>query len=250
MIKRIRVTFAIILIAPLFLVCSLLAMLLGHILLWVHLKRASEVTVHFLLDILIAWIFFWLGVRLHVEGKENIPSWGTKVCYIANHQSMMDIPVIYGSGMWCGLVAKKELFRIPVLHGLLSILRCVAIDRSSLRASLKSIMKGVEQIDSGYPMGIFPEGTRSKTGEIAEMKAGAFKMATRSKALVVPVAMKNTRHTLEAVDSFRIVHVYVRIMKPIDTSVLSDEEIKTLHSDVESEIREAYAELPGPYAKR
>ncbi len=247
--KRIRVTIAIIFIAPLFLVLSLLAMLLGHLLLLLHLERASEKTVHFLLDILIAWIFLCLGVRLHVSGKENIQAWGTRVCYIANHQSMMDIPVLYGAGMWCGLVAKKELFRIPLLHGLLSILRCVAIDRSSLRASLKSIMKGVEQIESGYPMGIFPEGTRSKTGEIAEMKAGAFKMATRPKALVVPVALKNTRCTLEAVDSFRIVHVYVKILKPIDTSALSEEEMKTLHSDVENAIREAYAALPGPYAK-
>ena len=219
--KRIRVTIAIIFIAPLFLVLSLLAMLLGHLLLLLHLERASEKTVHFLLDILIAWIFLCLGVRLHVSGKENIQAWGTRVCYIANHQSMMDIPVLYGAGMWCGLVAKKELFRIPLLHGLLSILRCVAIDRSSLRASLKSIMKGVEQIESGYPMGIFPEGTRSKTGEIAEMK----------------------------VDSFRIVHVYVKILKPIDTSALSEEEMKTLHSDVENAIREAYAALPGPYAK-
>lgn len=248
--KRIRVTFAIILIAPLFLVLSLLAMVLGHLLLWVRLRRASEKTVHFLLDILIWWIFICLGVRVHVTGRENIPVWGKRVCYIANHQSMMDIPVLYGSGMWCGLVAKQELFRIPVLHGLLSILRCVAIDRSSLRASLKSILKGVEQIESGYPMGIFPEGTRSRTGEIAEMKAGAFKMATRPKALVVPVAMKNTRSTLEAVDSFRIVHVYVDIMKPIDTSALSEEELKTLHSDVENEIRQSFAALPGPYARR
>lgn len=248
--KRIRVTIGIIFIAPLFLVLSLLAMILGYLLHLLPLERASEKTVHFLLDILIAWIFFCLGIRLSVEGKENIPQWGKKVCYIANHQSMMDIPVLFGSGAWCGLVAKKELFRIPILHGLLSILKCVAIDRSSLRASLKSIMKGVEQIESGYPMGIFPEGTRSKTGEIAEMKAGAFKMATRPKALVVPVVLKNTRQTLEAVDSFRIVHVYVRILPPIDTSLLSDEEMKTLHSDVEAQIKEAYAELPGPYVKR
>ena len=142
------------------------------------------------------------------------------------------------------------LFRIPLLRGLLKVLRCVAIDRSSLRASLKSILTGVEQINEGYPMGIFPEGTRSKTGEIAEMKAGAFKMATKPGALVVPVAMKNTRCTLEAADSLRPVHVYVRIMKPIDTSKLSDEELKTLHSDVEREIREAYEELPGPYGRR
>ncbi len=248
--KRIRLTISIIIIAPVFLVLSVLAMLFGNILRLMHLERASEKTVHFFLDILIIWIFFWLGMRLHVEGRENIPAWGKKVCYIANHQSMMDIPVIYGAGMWCGLVAKKELFRIPVLHGLLSVLKCVAIDRSSLRASLQSILQGVKHIESGYPMGIFPEGTRSKTGEIAEMKAGAFKMATKPQALVVPVAMKNTRYTLEAVNSFRIVHVYVKIMKPIDTSMLSDDEMKALHTTVETEIREAYDSLPGPYDKR
>ena len=248
--KRIRVTVGFALIAPVFLVLSIVVVILGHLLSWMKLERASEKTVHFLLDILIAWIFICLGVRLHVDGRENIPRWGTKVCYIANHQSMMDIPVLYGAGMWCGLVAKQELFRIPVLNWLLKILKCVAIDRSSLRASLKSIMTGIERIESGYPMGIFPEGTRSKTGEIAEMKAGAFKMATRPKALVVPVALKNTRNTMEAADSFRPVHVYVRIMKGIDTAALDEEGLKTLHTAVENEIRTAYAELPGPYDKR
>ena len=246
----IRLTIGIIVIAPVFLVLSLLAMALGWLLSVVRLERASEKTVHFILDILIVWICIFLGVRLHVEGKENIPAWGEKVCYVPNHQSLMDIPILYGSGMWCGLVAKKELFSIPLLHGLLRTLKCVPIDRSSLRESFKSIIEGSDRISSGYPMGIFPEGTRSKTGEIAEMKAGAFKMATRVGALVVPVAMKNTRNAFEAIDSFRIVHVYVKIMKPIDSSSLSEEGLKTLHSDVENEIREAYASLPGPYARR
>ncbi|MBO8435533.1 MAG: 1-acyl-sn-glycerol-3-phosphate acyltransferase [Spirochaetes bacterium] len=248
--KRIRVTISLIFIAPVFVVLAIIAMALGHLLNFMHLRRASEKTVHFLLDILVWWIFICLGMHLHIEGKENIPAWGKKVCYIANHQSMIDIPVLYGSGMWCGLVAKQELFRIPLLHGLLKILKCVAIDRSSLRASLQSILKGVEQIKQGYPMGIFPEGTRSKTGEIAEMKAGAFKMATKPGALVVPVAMKNTRNTFEAADSFRIVQVYVKIMEPVDTSVMSEEELKVLHTKIEEEIKEAYALLPGPYDKR
>ena len=248
--KRARLIIAIIFLAIPFVILSVLTIVLGNLLRVLKLRRASEKTVHFLLIILIRWIFICVGLRLHTEGRENIPAWGTKVCYISNHQSMMDIPVLYGAGMWCGLVAKEELFRIPVLHGLLKVLRCVAIDRSSLRASLKSILTGVEQINEGYPMGIFPEGTRSRTGDIAEMKAGALKMATKPGALVVPVAMKNTRNTLEAADSLRPVHVYVRIMKPIDTSKLSDEELKTLHSDVEKEIREAYDELPGPYDRR
>ena len=247
--KKIRLTIGIIFIAPVFLVLSLLAMALGWLLSVVRLERASEKTVHFILDILIVWICIFLGVRLHVEGKENIPAWGEKVCYVPNHQSLMDIPILYGSGMWCGLVAKKELFSIPLLHGLLRTLKCVPIDRSSLRESFKSIIEGSDRISSGYPMGIFPEGTRSKTGEIAEMKAGAFKMATRAKAKIVPVAMKNTRFAFESADSLRPVHVYVKIMAPVDTAELDEESVRSVHALVENEIRAAFDTLPGPYGR-
>ena len=247
--KRARLIIAIIFLAIPFVILSVLTIVLGNLLRVLKLRRASEKTVHFLLIILIRWIFICVGLRLHTEGRENIPAWGTKVCYISNHQSMMDIPVLYGAGMWCGLVAKKELFRIPVLHGLLRVLKCVAIDRSSLRESLKSIIEGSDKIKKGYPMGIFPEGTRSKTGEIAEMKAGAFKMATRAKARIVPVAMKNTRASFEAADSLRPVHVYVKIMPAIDTAAMDEEEMKNVHSIVEKEVRDAYASLPGPYER-
>lgn len=244
-----RQIIGIIFIAPVFIVLALVTMIMGGLLHVLHLERASEKSVHFILSILIVWIFIWFGIRLHVTGKENIPSWGERVCYVPNHQSIIDIPVLYASGMWCGLVAKKELFSIPVLHGLLRVLKCVEIDRSSLRESLKSIIEGSDRIKKGYPMGIFPEGTRSKTGEIAEMKAGAFKMATRAKAKVVPVAMKNTRMAFEAADSLRPVHVYVKIMPAIDTSAMDEEEIKDVHNVVEKEVRGAYESLPGPYGR-
>ena len=247
--RKARQIIGMIFIAPVFIVLALVAMAAGGALHLMHAERASEKTIHFILSFLIAWIFIWFGIRLHVSGKENIPAWGERVCYVPNHQSIIDIPVLYASGMWCGLVAKKELFKIPILHGLLRSLKCVAIDRSSLRESLKSIIEGSDKIKKGYPMGIFPEGTRSKTGEIAEMKAGAFKMATRANAKIVPVAMKNTRMTFEAADSLRPVHVYVKIMAPIDTSVMDEEEIKSVHSVVEKEVKDAYASLPGPYER-
>ena len=114
--KRARLIIAIIFLAIPFVILSVLTIVLGSLLRAMKLRRASEKTVHFLLIILIRWIFICVGLRLHTEGRENIPAWGTKVCYISNHQSMMDIPVLYGAGMWCGLVAKAELFRIPLLR--------------------------------------------------------------------------------------------------------------------------------------
>ena len=246
---KLRLIIGIIFIAPMFVLLGVLSMIFGGLLWALRLRQASYAVVHFILGWLIGWIYFFLGVRVKVEGRENIPRWGEKVCYVPNHQSIIDIPVLYASGMWCGLVAKKELFKIPVLHGLLRVLKCVAIDRSSLRESLKSIIEGSDKIKKGYPMGIFPEGTRSKTGEIAEMKAGAFKMATRAKAKIVPVAMKNTRMAFEAADSLRPVHVYVKIMPAIDTEGMDEEELKSVHSIVEKEVRDAFASLPGPYER-
>ena len=239
--KRIRLTVAIALIAIPFAVLSLLSMLLGNLLVLLHLRRASEKTVHFLLDILIFWILFCLGVRLHTEGKENIPAWGSKVCYIANHQSMMDIPVLYGAGMWCGLVAKQELFRIPVLHGLLKVLRCVAIDRGSLRASLKSILKGAEQISSGYPMGIFPEGTRNRGEELSMLpfKDGALKISTKTGCAIVPISMNNTAEIFENhFPKIKKTHVVIEYGKPIYPDQLDKDTKRHIGDYVENVIRE------------
>lgn len=247
--KAFRLIVGIIFLVPVFLVFGILALVVGHILSWLHYERASEKAVHAILGVLIKWIFICFGVKLHVEGRENIPAWGTPACYISNHQSALDIPVLFASGAWCGIVAKKELYKIPFLHSLLNLLKCIPLDRSSLRAGLQSILTGVERIKSGYPMGIFPEGTRSKTGEIAEMKAGAFKMATKAKALLIPIAMKNERFAFEAPNSLKRVNVYVCVMKPIDTALLTDEEVKNVHVVAENMVREAYSALPGPYDK-
>ncbi len=246
---KLRLIIGIVFIAPMFVLLGVIAMIVSGLLWVLKLKNASYAAAHFILGWLVGWIYFFLGVRVKVEGKENIPRWGDRICYVPNHSSMLDIPVLFGSGMWCGIVAKKELFKVPVLHGLLKTLHCIPIDRSSLREGFKSIVQGAERIESGYPMGIFPEGTRSKTGEMAEMKAGAFKMAIRAKAKIVPVAMANTRFAMEGAENLRIVHVYVKILPAIDTAELSPEELKNVHTVVENEIRETLKTLPGPYGR-
>ena len=240
---KLRLIIGIIFIAPMFVLLGVLSMIFGGLLWALRLRQASYAVVHFILGWLIGWIYFFLGVRVKVEGRENIPRWGEKVCYVPNHSSMLDIPVLFGSGMWCGLVAKKELFKVPVLHGLLRTLHCVPIDRSSLRDGFKSIVQGAERIESGYPMGIFPEGTRSRTGEMAEMKAGAFKMATKARATIIPVAIQNSRRLLEDPRGFGITDVYFKILPPIETRNMDEDELRLIHEKVEKEIRSAYETL-------
>ena len=112
---KLRLIIGIIFIAPMFVLLGVLSMIFGGLLWALRLRQASYAVVHFILGWLIGWIYFFLGVRVKVEGRENIPRWGEKVCYVPNHSSMLDIPVLFGSGMWCGLVAKKELFKVTFI---------------------------------------------------------------------------------------------------------------------------------------
>lgn len=81
---------------------------------------------------------------------------------------------------------------------------------------------------------------------MGEMKAGAFKMAIKAKAKIVPVALGNTRFCLEGARSIKPVHVYVKILPAIDTTSLSDEELKEVHTYVENMIRREVEAFPGP----
>lgn len=207
-------------------------------------ENASLAVSHFWLRILIWAIMFFFGGNMHIIGRENIPASG-KICYVGNHQSMIDVvALLYPAGIWCGFIGKVEIKKIPIISSWFNLIRAVYIDRKSPRDSIKAILQGSKQIEEGYPMGIFPEGTRSKDEVIHEFKAGSFKMATRVGAMIVPVVIKGTRDIFENGNSLLRRPVYVQYLKPIDTSVMDEEELKDVHTVVENEIRAAYDALP------
>ncbi|MDY4068226.1 lysophospholipid acyltransferase family protein, partial [Bullifex sp.] len=106
------------------------------------------------------------------------------------------------------------------------------------------ILQGSENIKGGLPMTIFPEGTRSKDGLVHEFKAGSFKMATRVDAIICPCVIKGTRYLFETPFSLLRKKVYITFLPPVDTSKLSEDEKKDIHSIVENSIRECYEKLP------
>ena len=246
--KKFKIIVSIAICIPVFVPTVILAML-SEIFFLLHLKKAGRAWLYFWLSITIWWIWISFNVKFTVKGRENLPEKGTKVCYVANHQSMMDIPALFGAGLWGGIIAKIELRKVPGLNIIMKELGCVFIDRKDIRQSLKAILKGVDNLNGGLPMAIYPEGTRSRNGEIAEFKAGALKMATKAKAVIVPVAIQNTRVLLEDAFTFRRIPVYVSILPPIDTSLLGEEEMKNISSTVEDGIRAEYSKLPA-YKKK
>lgn len=208
------------------------------------MKKFATMWLRFWSQALILVLRFFFGMKIVVKGRENLPPVSERICYIANHQSMLDIPAIVSLRRYPGIIGKVELKKIPLLNLLMHLMKCVYIDRSSLKESMKAIIKGTEQLKEGYPMMIFPEGTRSKTYEFGEFKAGSFRMAKKAEAIICPICIQNTRKCLEDRASFFPIKVYVSVLPPVDTTKLSEDELKNVHETVKDMIAEEYRNLP------
>ena len=179
------------------------------------------------------------GVSLSVEGKENIPSGGPCV-FVCNHRSYYDIPLLLaGLDGPHGILAKEELEKIPLLNRWMKLLGCVFVQRDDVRASVRALNDATAIVESGKSFIIFPEGTRYKgeEGGAGEFKAGAFRIAVKTGAPVVPVAMTGARALFE--NNGNRCHpgsVHIRILQPIQTAGMSKAEQKQLPDAVRQAI--------------
>lgn len=193
----------------------------------------------------------WLvGIRVHVsgdiEGIRKRVDKGEGFCFVSNHTSMLDIILMLGRlKARAGFVAKIELLFVPVINVMIAMTHSVFINRKNLRASINAIHKAGENIRKGHSMVIFPEGTRSKTGEIAQFKHGAFRMATESGACVVPVTVKGLRDSFEdRKHVFQRRDCYMHVGEPVKAPSADDRAaVAEFISGIESQVRRKYAEL-------
>lgn len=136
------------------------------------------------------------GVEVAMQGGENV-AWDEPLIVMANHQSYLDIPVLYAAlPEPFGMLAKQELFRLPIFSSAMRGMRCIPIDRDNVRQSLASLRKAADQIRSGNSIVVFPEGTRSADGSLQELKTGPFYLAEMARVPVVPVGIRGTRRAL------------------------------------------------------
>lgn len=176
-----------------------------------------------------------LEMNVTVVGKENIPD--VACCYIGNHTSILDIPLLIDSvGKCMGFVAKKEMVKAPILGYWMKQYNCVPLDRGNAREAIKAIRQGADNIKKGYSMAIFPEGTRSKDGKLGEFKKGSLKLATMAKAPVVPVSINGAYRAYEIDRKFKPIDITVTFGEPIYTDKLSREEEKQLMEKVREEV--------------
>ena len=132
------------------------------------------------------------GTPLVVEGRERVPR-DTPVVYASNHSSMFDIwalaAALPGS---IRFVAKQELARIPLVGRAMIASGHVTIDRAHPARALEADQRAAAVIRSGVSAVVFPEGTRSRTGELLPFKNAPFGLAIAAQVPVVPVYVRNT----------------------------------------------------------
>jgi len=135
-------------------------------------------------------MFFRLFGGVQVFGKEHLPAFGAfLIC--ANHTSLLDPPAV---GVACPLpvafLAKLELFRIPVFGWLIGALQSIPVDRSQL--SKGTLAEIARMLEGGIPVLVFPEGTRSRTGQLGTGKAGLGLLARKMAVPLVPAYVHGT----------------------------------------------------------
>ena len=134
-----------------------------------------------------------LDVDLHVHGRERVPADRAYV-YMSNHQSHLDIPMLYASlpSSTIRMLAKTELFQIPVWGRALGAAEFVEVDRANPTRARHSIDEAARLVRDGVSIHLAPEGTRSRDGKIGKLKKGGFHLALETGAAIVPVAIRGT----------------------------------------------------------
>ncbi|WP_099192582.1 lysophospholipid acyltransferase family protein [Tepidibacter mesophilus] len=179
------------------------------------------------------------GTRVSVIGEDNIPE-DEAVLFVSNHQGNFDIPILLGFiKKPKAFVAKEELRKFPLLSTWMEYMNCIFLNRSNSRESIKAVKQGINNLKQGYSMVIFPEGTRSRDGELGEFKPGALKLATKSKASIVPITINGSKNIMTK-GSFIIkpAEVEVIISKPIEIEEGMDKDTKSLTENIKNIIND------------
>ncbi|MBQ3998608.1 MAG: 1-acyl-sn-glycerol-3-phosphate acyltransferase [Paludibacteraceae bacterium] len=168
--------------------------------------------------------FFWLMfLPVSVDGQEHIQP-GQSYVFVANHQSMFDVWLVYG---WLPVIfkwlMKAELRHVPFVGLGCKAAGHIFVDRRNAKAAMESLKEVGKQLVNGVCTVIFPEGTRSKNGEVGRFKRGAFQIAWELGLPVIPLSLDGCFEVLPKGKPFVHRHpVHMHIGQPIDLKQFAD----------------------------
>jgi 1-acyl-sn-glycerol-3-phosphate acyltransferase len=178
-----------------FFVCVYILLTAPVGLLWAYLTGDKEILftfAHFCMRAA-GWM---CRIRVLVQGKDRIQP-DQPYFFLSNHQGNFDGPALfYSTGRNLRAVIKQEMMRIPLFSIVLRAASFVPVDRTDPVKARAGIDRAAELLTEGFSFFAFPEGTRSRTGQLGQFKKGVFVMAIKAGVPVVPVTIRNSRAIL------------------------------------------------------
>lgn len=185
------------------------------------------------------WITSLLRVKIDFRGMEKFPS--EPFVLVSNHISNFDPVVVLAKvkGRKIAFVSKPSNFKIPVAGAYTHQAGFLAIDRQNAMKAMRTIKRASELVVSEQMiMGIYPEGTRSKSGELLEFKEGAFLLAKRAKAPIVVIATKGTNQIAKN-KILKRSKVELDVIEVIDKETVQELKLNELSAHVRNSIANA-----------
>jgi 1-acyl-sn-glycerol-3-phosphate acyltransferase len=166
--------------------------------------------------------------KLAVSGHQHIPE---QACIVmSNHQSLSDVPILYAAlpeGLRLRMVAKEELFRVPIWGRAMRLAGFIPINRGNRARAIASLENAKLAMAGGTFIWIAPEGTRSRTGALGPLKKGGFMLAQDTGRPILPIVVSGTRHIVptQGLKTYFDNHASVTIRPLISTTGRATEEV-------------------------
>jgi 1-acyl-sn-glycerol-3-phosphate acyltransferase len=170
------------------------------------------------------WALWLGGVKVEVYGREKVPT-DRAVVFMPNHQSNCDPPAVISAVPPVRVLLKKELFRVPVLGLGMKLAGFIAVDRKNRERAIQAVDEAVEALKAGHSFVIYPEGTRSPDGRLLPFKRGAFVLAIKAQAPIVPMSVSGASRIMRKGES--VIHpgtLRITFHAPISTEGYSVED--------------------------
>jgi len=167
-----------------------------------------------------AWAMFFVWInplwRLHVTGREQLP-WRGSAVLVANHASLIDILVLFDLFRPFKWVSKEENFKLPFVGWNMRLNGYVPLRRGDRASVIEMLAHCDDLLEQGNPVLFFPEGTRTKDGNLQPFKDGAFELAVKHGVPLIPIAVHGTGRALPKHGAVLREHVdgHVEILEPL-----------------------------------